>query len=326
MVGKVRMTGRGPLCQTEGADIYLDPKRASSSGINFISHAHTDHLPSSNGGTILTSFETRMIAGMRGFRMEEHTESAGGVRLVDSGHILGSNGLWADDVFYTGDICTRDRGFLKGARVPKCRTLITECTFGLPEFDFPGVRDTVSAVNRIISEMYSRGTPVILMGYQLGKAQTLTHLFGHWDPLYCHDDIKRMNDLHRDLGVPLRDAMGHTEAAQRGLLGKRPWVMIAPPLSGRGAFVQEMKSMYGAATIGFTGWAKSARVSFGRRCDITVPLSDHCDFGELVQMVADSGAEKIYAVHGFVDEFAAHLRKLGFDAQPLREGGLDSFT
>jgi len=42
-----------------------------------------------------------------------------------------------DDVFYTGDITLRDRGFLKGAKIPKCKTLITECTFGLPEFVFP---------------------------------------------------------------------------------------------------------------------------------------------------------------------------------------------
>ena len=39
--------------------------------------------------------------------------------LIDSGHILGAKGLLFDDVFYTGDICTRDRAFLKASIIPK---------------------------------------------------------------------------------------------------------------------------------------------------------------------------------------------------------------
>jgi putative mRNA 3-end processing factor len=55
-------------------------------------------------------------------------------------------------------------------------------------------------------------------------------------------------------------------------------------------------------------------------------MSDHCDFNELVDMVISSGAEQVYTIHGFVEEFAAHLRKLGINAQPLRENSLDDFT
>ena len=322
----MRVAEGGGICQTETATIYLDPKRSSPDGVNFVSHAHMDHLPSGNGGTVLASSETRRIAELRGFRMENHTEHTEGAKLIDSGHILGSKGLLADGVFYTGDICARDRGFLKGARVPKCDILITECTFGLPEFVFPPIRETTSAVNRFISGMYSKGRPVILMGYQLGKAQTIAHMFGHWDPLYYSDEIVKMNDLHRSLGVPLKDAMGHTEAERKGLLDKKPWVMIAPTMSGRNPFIQGMKARYGAVTVGFSGWAKSARFAFGRRCDVSMAMSDHCDFNELVQMVADSQAKKIYTVHGFVAEFASHLRKMGFDAQPLKADGLDRYT
>ena len=79
-------------------------------------------------------------------------------------------------------------------------------------------------------------------------------------------------------------------------------------------------------TIGFSGWAQSQRFAFGRRADHSIPLSDHCDFNELVSLVQQSGAEKIYTIHGFVDEFASHLKKIGFDAQPLREDSLDDFV
>ena len=320
------MTKNGILCAVNDKRVYLDPKNADLGDINFVSHAHSDHLPSKNGGTILSSIETSGIASLRGFKMENHVESLDDFFLVDSGHILGSKGLLFDDIFYTGDICTRNRGFLHGAKIPKCKTLITECTFGLPEFVFPKTEEIQKKVNELISELYSKGIPVILMGYQLGKAQTITWLFGHWGPLYFHDSVKEMNDLHQKFNVPLKDGIGHSEAEKNGLLGKKPWVMVAPMLSSKNTFVQEMKSKYGAVTIGFSGWSQSTKYSFGRRADYSIPMSDHCDFDELVDVVVQSGAEQVYTIHGFVDEFAQHLRKLGISALPLLERPLDGFT
>ena len=184
------MTKNGILCDVNDKRVYLDPKHADSTGINFISHAHSDHLPSKNGGTILSSLETGEIANLRGFLMENHVDSLDGFSLIDSGHILGSRGLLFDDIFYTGDICTRKRGFLQGAKIPKCKTLITECTFGLTEFNFPTIDEIQKQVNELISELYGKGVPVILMGYKLGKAQTITQLFSHREPLYFHDSVK----------------------------------------------------------------------------------------------------------------------------------------
>jgi len=304
----------------------LDPKNTDSSGVNFVSHAHTDHLPSKNGGTILASLETNEIANLRGFKMQNHVEKMDDYFLIDSGHILGSKGLLFDDIFYTGDICTRNRGFLNGAKIPKCKTLITECTFGLPEFVFPKLEVIKKQVNELISELYTRGVPIILMGYQLGKAQTITQLFGHWSPLYLHDSVKMMNELHQQLGVPLVDGMGHSEAQNKGLLDKKPWIMVAPMMSEKNKFLKEMRSRYGAVTIGFSGWAQSTKFPFGRRTDYSIAMSDHCDFDELVSMVVQSGAEKVYAIHGFVEEFTSHLRKIGINAQPLRENSLDDFV
>ncbi len=305
--------------------VYLDPKKTDVTGINFVSHAHSDHLPSKNGGTILSSLETNQIANLRGFKMENYVETLEGFSLIDSGHILGAKGLLFDDIFYTGDICTRKRGFLQGAKIPKCKTLITECTFGLPEFVFPQTDEIQKQVNELISELYGKGVPVILMGYQLGKAQTITQLFGHWDPLYFHDSVKEMNLLHQKLGIPLKDGIGHSEAEKNGLLNKKPWVMVAPLMSAKNKFIQDMKLKYGAVTIGFSGWAQSSRFSFGRRTDYSISMSDHCDFNELVDVVVQSGAEQVYTIHGFVDEFAKYLKKMGINAQPLVENSLDDF-
>ena len=321
------MTKNGILCEVDDRRVCLDPKNADAAGINFVSHAHADHLPSKNGGTILASIETSEIANLRGFKMENHIESLDDFSLIDTGHILGAKGLLFDDIFYTGDICTRNRGFLQGAKIPKCKTLITECTFGLPEFVFPKMDEIQKQVNELISELYGKGIPVILMGYQLGKAQTITQLFGHWGPLYLHDSVKEMNNLHQKFGVQLKDGIGHSDAQKNGLLDKKPWIMVAPMMSSKSKFIQDMKSKYGAVTIGFSGWAQSTKFSFGRRTDYSILMSDHCDFDELVDMVIQSGAEQVYTIHGFVEEFAEHLKKkLGIRAQPLLENSLDDFT
>jgi putative mRNA 3-end processing factor len=43
-------------------------------------------------------------------------------------------------------------------------------------------------------------------------------------------------------------------------------------------------------------------------------------------MVVQSGAEQVYAIHGFVEEFTVHLRKIGITAHPLRKNSLDDFV
>ncbi len=319
------MTKNGITLSANGMTINLDPRHAMPDSVNFVSHAHTDHLPNRKNGLILTTRETRELAMLRGNDLINHVESLDEFKLYDSGHILGSRGLLLDDVFYTGDICTRGRGFLGGANIPKCKVLITECTFGREEFIFPQTAEIVKRVNEIISEMFHNGKPVLLLGYQLGKAQTLSYLFGHWAPMYYHDSVKGMNDLHTWLGIQIKEGIGHTEAEARGLLDKKPWIMVCPLLSEGNPFIKQMKSKFGAITIGFSGWARSRQPLYGRKHDYSIPLSDHCDYDELVRLVHKTGAEKIYTIHGFVEEFAAALNKMGFDAQPLKGISLDDF-
>ncbi len=304
----------GAICTYRDTIIRLDP-RTLGSGINFVSHAHTDHLPAPRDGKVLTAKSTVHLARARGKNLTHYDEYVDGLKLYDSGHILGSRSIMVGDIFYTGDICTRTRGFLEGAKIPQCETLITECTFGLPEFSFPPIHKVRALVDEIISKMYARGVPVILMGYELGKAQTLSQMFSHWEPVYYHDSVKKMNDIHRQLGISIPDRLGHTEAMNAGLLRKRPWIMIAPMLKSKSPFLAEMRQ-YGAVTVSFSGWAVSGQhVRSG--ADYNIPLSDHCDFNELVDMVKRSGASQVYTVHGFVDYFAASLAEQGINAEPL---------
>ena len=62
-----------------------------------------------------------------------------------------------------------------------------------------------------------------------------------------------------------------------------------------------------------TGWAWR----FGT--DACFPLSDHADYGDLMEYVRRTGAREIRTVHGFAAEFAQDLRLLGYCASAVEE-------
>ena len=323
------------VSRPDGTTVALDPSRPATCDFTFVSHAHVDHLHrkgKASKSKLIASKETSMLASARGYDISGD-EQHDGFQLVDTGHILGSRGLlMEDDVYYTGDISTRERAFLKPAKLPYARTLIIESTFGRPEYSFPPLSEIMHRTNKIISDMYDMGIPVILMGYALGKAQILTKLFGHWDPVFVHDSVAKMNSVYSDLGVDLKNAITHTEAEEKGLLSKRrPWIMVAPLMSGRNAFLKRMKEQYGAVTVGFSGWAVDPRYRYTMGIDYAMPFSDHCDYKELVQAVRQCKPDKVYTFHGFASEFADDLKKMGFDAEPIEKEKkgrvtLDSFS
>jgi putative mRNA 3-end processing factor len=306
--------------------IALDPLRPTDCHFTFVSHAHVDHLhkrgkEQKNKSQVLASKETALIAQARGYKIGNAAEQYDGFRLVDTGHILGSRGLLiGEEIYYTGDISMRERAFMKPAKVPHAKTLIIESTFGRPEYVFPPISEITHKTNKIISEMYDLGIPVILMGYTLGKAQLLTKLFGHWDPI-IYDSVAKINSIYSDLGVKLESVMTYSQAEEQGLLRKnRPWVMVAPLMSSRCSFLKEMKNTCGAVTVGFTGWAVGSRYRYMMGLDYVMPISDHCDYNELVAAVKQCGPEKVYTFHGFAKEFASSLSRLGFDAEEVGHG------
>jgi putative mRNA 3-end processing factor len=313
------------LLANDKIKIYLDPMHITDENFIFISHAHTDHILQKKHlrkfnlkNKIISSAETTAIANLRGYSLSDNLGAYEDFQLIDTGHILGSKGLLVNKkIFYTGDLSTRTRAFLKKPQIPRVETLIIESTFGKPEYRFPPVDNMIHQVNSLISELYSRGIPVILMGYSLGKAQILTSIFGSWKPLIVHDDVYRFNEIYKHFGIFLEDATTLSEAKEKDLLGKKPWLLIYPLTNGKQNFIAYLKEKYCAVTIGFSGWAVNKNYCHFMNLDYVVPFSDHCDFDELIEVVKKCKPEKIFTIHGFQKEFAHYLKSLGFNAEPI---------
>src|SRR5919112_188379 len=288
MHSRVRSMDQGLLLENNETRILLDPSKVETNDFVFISHAHSDHVyrkPKNKSKiTTITSIETEAIANARGYEITNAIYEEKDLELIDSGHILGSKGLLAfNEIFYTGDISIRKRAFLKmPKKIPQVDTLIIEYTFGRYDYIFPDHREIIHQANKIIADAYDKGNPVILMGY------------------------------------PLRNTTSFTEAEKnKQLESKYPWVMLAPLMNGNSRFLKYMKEKYNTITIGFSGWACSPRYKYMMGIDYALPLSDHCDFNELIQLVKKSNPIKIFTIHGFDVEFAKVLNNMGYNASPI---------
>ncbi len=318
--------GNGITIRTDSFSISLDPKAAMPVDYTFVSHAHIDHMHSPKGKSkIIASQETRNLAKVRGYNLGSASGDVPGVEVFDSGHILGSKAaLVKDKIFYTGDLSTRDRGFLRGCKGVKCETLVMESTYGRSRYVFPEIETMVAQVHRFIGHCFDSCRPVVLTGYPLGKAQLISYLFSTWEPIYLHESVFRMNLSHIDMGIDLKrfaDFQSGNENFE-AKLSRGPWIVIAPTLSNRSPFVKELKQKYNPAIATFTGWAMDSRYRYLTGVDAAFPISDHCDYRDLIELAKYCSPSMVYTVHGFAAEFAAHLRELGFNAEPL-EGGAE---
>ena len=297
----------------------LDPHTRVHADYTFVSHAHMDHMhnPSKNEHVIASSL-TRELAKARGYDLGETIEEAEGVELLDSGHILGSRAIRIqDEVYYTGDASGRARAFLGKCRTRQARVLVMETTYGVPEYVFPSTAKLVKEVNGLISSAYDRGVPVVLMGYPLGKAQLLSYFFSSWEPLFYYESVDTMNRIHIAHGVPLKPGKKFDPFKDQDRLPRGPWVMVSPMASGRSRLMAHLKKEYGAILVAFSGWALGTGYRYTMGADYSFPLSDHCDYQELIDLVQAVSPEMVYTVHGFAAEFARDLKRMGFSARPL---------
>ncbi len=314
------VTANGGIQVELGKTRYvLDPHSHVHADFTFVSHAHIDHMHTpTKSEHIIASTLTSELAKARGYDLGDTLEVAEGVELLDSGHILGSRAIRIqDEVYYTGDASGRARAFLGKCKTRQARILVMETTYGSPEYVFPSTAKLVKEVNTLISSAYHRGNPVVLMGYPLGKAQLLSYFFSSWDPVFYHESVAEMNRIHIEHGVPLKAGKPFHPATDLDRLPHGPWVMVSPMASGKSRVMAHLKKKYGAILVAFSGWAMGAGYRYMMGADYSFPLSDHCDYQELLNLVQAVSPEMVYTTHGFAAEFASDLRKVGFSARPL---------
>jgi len=314
----------GGQLRVAGTALQLDAhKRAECA---FISHAHGDHL-ARHDRAIATPATLALMRHRLGEPKRRKTEALPAtyrspfglgeltLELFPAGHVLGSAQLRVvhGDVSlgYTGDLCLEPTHAAEPAEVVPCDFLVMESTFGHPRYVFPPKEEILEGVRRFVENALTDGVTPVLLGYTLGKAQEIEKwLSTQGFSVRAHPSVHAINRIYEAHGVALP---GVRPLGAEGV--GRDEVVVAPPQL---AWSAPLRGVRNRRTAVLTGWAIDGGRRF-RGVDAAFPLSDHADFPSLLRYARESGASRVYTVHGFEEPLAAALRKQGIRAEPLRE-------
>ena len=301
-------------------NLWLDPRMPVESA--WLSHGHSDHARGLHGTAIATRI-TMAIYRHRwplpeGKQQEMLVLDPGqtlewlGARLTAcrASHILGAAQLLieyeGERVVYTGDIKRRLPICGWPTEMPPCDRLIIESTFGLPIYQFVEEHVARERIANFARETIADGKTPVFLGYGLGRGQEIVYsLTQAGIPCGVHGAIAGL--------IPYYEAEGYSfpgwERYERQKVEDRALVvtpgmqntLAVPPARMRLALV--------------SGWAALDNARARSGADVLIPYSDHGSFGELLQMVEESGARRIDTVHGYVQPLARILRQRGHDAE-----------
>jgi Cft2 family RNA processing exonuclease len=311
-----------------GNDLYLDSRRPRERC--FVSHAHSDHL-GVHAQTICTPATAAFAEHRVGpagevvaldYNIPFTFDASTTVRLQPAGHVFGSAMIQVHrpegTLLYTGDFKLRQSLTAPSARPGPADVLVMESTYGQPFFRFPPRETVVSALLELVESAFRAGRQPIVLGYSLGKAQEITRILtdaGHVVTL--HGAAHSMAEIHRRHGVELgayRRYAFEDFHGPRALDLRERGVLVAPPNCARAGFCTRFEN---PCRIVMTGWALQKNAIYRYGVEHALPMSDHADFDELMELIERVQPKKIYSHHGF-REFAELLRAQGHDAELAR--------
>ncbi len=314
-------TDRGIYCPA--GDFHIDPWRPVDRAL--ITHGHADHARDGHRSYLATAPAAPVMRHRLGdIRLEEiaygEARRIGGatVSFHPAGHVPGSAQIRVEvggEVWVaSGDYKTADDGLSEPFEPVRCHAFITECTFGLPVFDWRGQAEIMGEINAWWAANVAGGRASILGAYSLGKAQRLlAGLDPSIGPILTHGAVENTNEVLRAQGIALPDTIRVTPETDRKA---HPGALVLAPPSALGT--PWARRFGGAAnppsTAFASGWMALRGVRRQRAADRGFVVSDHADWGGLNAAIAATGATRIFATHGYTSVFRRWLESRGYQA------------
>lgn len=308
----------GIFCEAGG--FFIDPWRPVRHAL--ITHGHADHARAGMGHYLATDIAAPVMRHRLGAIALETLRYGETRRINDAlvsfhpaGHVPGSAQIRievAGEVWVvSGDYKTGADAISTPFEPVRCHGFVTECTFGLPVFTWPGEAEVATEINGWWAQNAAQGRFSLLGAYSLGKAQRVLSLLDPGiGPILTHGAVEATNAVLRDQGIALPDTRQVTPDLRPG---DHPGALIlAPP----GALNSAWAGRFRPRSTGFaSGWMRLRGVRRRRGVDRGFVVSDHADWAGLNAAIAATGAERVYVTHGFTDIFARWLTSQGYDAQ-----------
>lgn len=292
------ITTKGLYCKY--GDFYIDPPTPVAKAV--ISHAHADHAVSGNNEV----YCTEATAAFMQLRYAKNAAKAFNIAAYDvpfsinrvsitfipAGHMLGSAQVLMEyeevKYLYTGDYKLQPDETCEPIEWVKADVLITESTFADPAVLHPDPVEEIKKLNDIKLN-------ILLGAYGLGKSQRLIRLINRYAPgkrVLVHHRVMPVNAIYEKMGY----SPGKYELYSRKLMKEQGgYVYIVPPFTFD-AYINAK----GVKRLFASGW-KNLQVNQND----TLYISDHVDWGDILQAVAHVQPKQIWTLHGN----GAHLKK-----------------
>ena len=234
--------------------------------------------------------------------------------LHPAGHVLGSSQVrveYKGQVWvFTGDYKLQDDGVCQPWEPVPCHALITECTFGLPAFNWRPQSEVMTDINTWWTDNRAEGKTSVIFAYALGKAQrVLKHLDPTIGQIFTHGAIENMTEVVRELQTFPETTLITRDTKKEDIKGG---MVIAPP-SAHGS--PWMRKLVPYETAAASGWMAFRGARRRRAMDRGFVLSDHADWQGLLAAIKAYGAERVICTHGYTEIFSKYLRSIGLDAR-----------
>jgi len=318
----LQFTDKGIYCPA--GDFYIDPWQPVQRAV--ITHAHSDHARWGHQHYLchhdsVPLLQLRLGADIRvqGAAFGETIRYNGvTISLHPAGHIIGSAQIrveYAGEVWVaSGDYKLENDGLSGQFEVIKCHTFITESTFGLPIYNWLPQETIFDNIAQWIDANTQADKNSVILAYSLGKAQRLLyHLKGKVDHFLVHGAIFNTHQVLLENGWDLPPVTLITPDTPKSAFKNS--LIIAPPSAADSIWMRK----FNPYALGIcSGWMQVRGNMRRRNADAGFALSDHADWPALLAAVKATGAQKVYATHGFSSVFARYLQDTGIDASEVK--------
>ena len=287
-----------------GLNIGFDYSGSDADHI-FVSHAHADHMPRNRNLPVYATAPTARLMKLRGYKGKitvlEFGDtldlSGAAVRFYPAGHILGSAMTYVEcdegTVLYTGDYRTPPSPASEGFELPRpVDYLITEATFSLPVYKWPSHDALAEEIQSFARDTLEAGETPLFLAYSLGKSQEVMHMLAPLSrsitPIQIHGAGYKLCPVYEEAGIDLGD---YEPYERRSCEGK---ILVAPVSAQSSGFASNVSKL---RTAYCSGWAMREASRTQLTVHKLIPLSDHLDFFELINLCEDLRPKKVYITH-----------------------------
>ena len=314
-------TPNGLYCPA--GDFHVDPRRGVERAL--ITHAHSDHARSGSQGywcaqpglgvlreRLKPSAAITGVAYGQSLRFKDVQ-----ISFHPAGHVLGSAQIRLEhrgEVWVvSGDYKLQPDPTCTPFEPVRCHTFITECTFGLPIYQWPTPESVFHEIRSWWQSNSQAARTSVLHAYSLGKAQRLlSGLDPAQGPLLVHSSILPALRAYRAEGICLPEVERLSEERLRTAAGRA--LVITPPQADEPA---SLVGPGGVSRAFASGWMHVRGGRQGRGSDTGFVLSDHADWPGLTQAIQATNARRILVTHGSTRPLVRWLREKGLDAASL---------